>query len=136
MSEAWLEQRSRAPETYGAISVDVSVRELVGLFLYTARRLASEPGWSTLPRTEAHYTLREYGLVPDNFIDIGQELVPGTEIPPRAGGCHLVHRPQLTFCVCLFSVFRLEHPESAPQLVQEDDLPVSDARARRYGDPG
>ena len=29
--ETWLEQRSHAPETYGATSGDVFVRELVGL---------------------------------------------------------------------------------------------------------
>ena len=26
--------------------------------------------------------------------------VPGICIPPRAGGCQLVHRPQLIFCTC------------------------------------
>ena len=26
--------------------------------------------------------------------------VPGICIPPRAGGCQLVHRPQLIFCIC------------------------------------
>ena len=50
--------------------------------------------------------------------------------------CHLVHRPQLTVWVCLFYACWLEHPQPAARPVQEDDLPVSDAHARRYVDPG
>ena len=38
MSEAWLEQHSRAWETNGVISGDVSVKELEGLFITAARR--------------------------------------------------------------------------------------------------
>ena len=61
-----------------------------------------------------------YGTVPLH--------VSSTCIPPRTPGrCHLVHCPQLAFCVCLFSAFwqtgwlvKLEHQECARQLAQED----------------
>ena len=44
--ETWLEQHSRAPETYGANCGDVSFKELVNLFSSTARRFASQRLWN------------------------------------------------------------------------------------------
>ena len=51
--ETWLEQHSRAPETYGANSGDVSFKELVNLFSSTARRFASQRLWN---KTSTHGT--------------------------------------------------------------------------------
>ena len=47
---------------------------------------------------------------------------------------HTVHSS--VFVSAFFSLLWLEHPESDPRLVQEDEFAVSNAHARRYVDQG